>query len=466
MNSETPTVPTQNLKIKPDILNSHQRYREAVEQASFGVAKIDLGSEIDPIGDEEHLNAITTLAFVSLIHPEFANDLKARMAMAVNIGATDGVKRKSGEPYCTHPITVASLIAEVFKDLPQDERRIWYLTALLHDAIEEGPLKESLDSSYQTNWDIGEKNTENKPLSAIKRGVDALNKITPKRNLGDSVFYTMEQVIGEFDTCRYPEGFEYALYTRQIVLSNEPAVWAVSLLDKATNVMGRYSGEFVTGDPERVKMEKNFAKYIFLADAIEQRARESGHYKTLEPAIELFRQSINICIKTQNVDTQTIQTIRNDFANVYEESRRTGDKEIKEYVEKVLETPAEKAARKYAPNVPEEVQEAIDNGKPRAHFRQTRAVRFFNIGEGEGGIRELGYFEATREGKDVVNITGPVVLEELPKNGIVAVKYKKDEETVVGKTDFNLWVIVTKEDKDGNTTYYGFYKGKDLDNID
>ena len=57
-----------------------------------------------------------------------------RRAWAVGAAAHAGQSRKSGEPYITHPVAVASLLAEQKVDVET------LIAAILHDTIEDTPL--------------------------------------------------------------------------------------------------------------------------------------------------------------------------------------------------------------------------------------------------------------------------------------------------------------------------------------
>ena len=48
--------------------------------------------------------------------------------------AHDGVVRKTGEPYITHPVSVACILADLHMDVPT------ILAALLHDVVEDTPV--------------------------------------------------------------------------------------------------------------------------------------------------------------------------------------------------------------------------------------------------------------------------------------------------------------------------------------
>lgn len=68
-----------------------------------------------------------------------------RLARAFDFGrvAHDGQTRASGEPYFTHPIAVANILA----DMRLDEESI--ITALLHDTVEDCDVTlDTLDSEF------------------------------------------------------------------------------------------------------------------------------------------------------------------------------------------------------------------------------------------------------------------------------------------------------------------------------
>jgi guanosine-3',5'-bis(diphosphate) 3'-pyrophosphohydrolase len=67
----------------------------------------------------------------------------ARVQRAYEVGAAahDGQTRKSGEPYITHPLAVAGLLAEMGMDVET------LCAAILHDALEDTPLKRAVIES-------------------------------------------------------------------------------------------------------------------------------------------------------------------------------------------------------------------------------------------------------------------------------------------------------------------------------
>ena len=69
--------------------------------------------------------------------------LVLRRAWAVGVCAHEGQMRKSGEPYITHPVAVAKVLAELKVDLET------LVAAILHDTIEDTPLTgEELASEF------------------------------------------------------------------------------------------------------------------------------------------------------------------------------------------------------------------------------------------------------------------------------------------------------------------------------
>src|SRR3954447_26580636 len=68
-----------------------------------------------------------------VVHPKANADVIVR-AYEVAEAAHEGQTRKSGEPYVTHPLAVATIVAH----LGLDETTI--VAALLHDAVEDTPL--------------------------------------------------------------------------------------------------------------------------------------------------------------------------------------------------------------------------------------------------------------------------------------------------------------------------------------
>src|SRR5215475_1726325 len=79
------------------------------------------------------------------LHAYLADDQVARVRKAYRIGAHAhaGQTRKSGEPYITHPVAVAGILA----DLGMDVETI--VAAILHDTLEDTPLSRAeLESEF------------------------------------------------------------------------------------------------------------------------------------------------------------------------------------------------------------------------------------------------------------------------------------------------------------------------------
>ena len=61
--------------------------------------------------------------------------------------ARDGQRRRSGEAYVTHPLAVASILA----DMHMDHQSL--MAAMLHDVIEDtGIAKEALNAQFGETW--------------------------------------------------------------------------------------------------------------------------------------------------------------------------------------------------------------------------------------------------------------------------------------------------------------------------
>ena len=72
------------------------------------------------------------IAEVRLHHPTIKGDEMQR-AFETAAKAHEGQLRKSGEPYITHPVAVAKILAELGLD------RATIIAALLHDTVEDTP---------------------------------------------------------------------------------------------------------------------------------------------------------------------------------------------------------------------------------------------------------------------------------------------------------------------------------------
>ena len=96
-------------------------------------------------------------------HPEATAQIEEKIAAAYQAAkmAHEGQERKSGEPYITHPVAVAEILA----DIGLDHQTI--MAALLHDTVEDTKL--SLDTVKK---DFG------KEVAALVDGVTKLDKLT------------------------------------------------------------------------------------------------------------------------------------------------------------------------------------------------------------------------------------------------------------------------------------------------
>ena len=78
--------------------------------------------------------------------------MQLRRAWAVGAAAHEGQTRKSGEPYITHPVAVAKVLAEQRVDVET------LVAAILHDTIEDTPLtrQQLADEFGETvpNWSM------------------------------------------------------------------------------------------------------------------------------------------------------------------------------------------------------------------------------------------------------------------------------------------------------------------------
>src|SRR5215469_230372 len=96
------------------------------------------------------------------LHAYLADDQVARVRKAYLIGARAhaGQTRKSGEPYITHPVAVAGILA----DLGMDAETI--IAAILHDTLEDTPLSRAeLESEFGAT------------VTALVDGVTKLDKL-------------------------------------------------------------------------------------------------------------------------------------------------------------------------------------------------------------------------------------------------------------------------------------------------
>ena len=109
----------------------------------------------DPCPDEVALLASRLDAYLA---PEQVE--RVRRAYRVGAAAHHGQTRKSGEPYITHPLAVAGLLAEMGMDVET------LCAAILHDALEDTPLQRSVIEA-----EFGE------PVAELVDGVTKLDKL-------------------------------------------------------------------------------------------------------------------------------------------------------------------------------------------------------------------------------------------------------------------------------------------------
>ena len=109
----------------------------------------------DPCPDEI---ALLTTRLGAYLTPEQVQ--RVRRAYQVGAAAHHGQTRKSGEPYITHPLAVAGLLAEMGMDVET------LCAAILHDALEDTPLERSAIEA-----EFGE------PVAELVDGVTKLDKL-------------------------------------------------------------------------------------------------------------------------------------------------------------------------------------------------------------------------------------------------------------------------------------------------
>ncbi|MBU0766256.1 HD domain-containing protein [Patescibacteria group bacterium] len=197
---------------------------------------------------------------------------RVKMAFERGKEAHDGQKRKSGEPYFTHCIAVAHLLADMRADADT------IIAALLHDAVEDTSLTlEIIAKEFDHS------------VPALIDGVTKLDSSELKENP------TLEQ---ETETIR--KIFTY--------MQEDVRIMVIKLADRMHNMQ---TLRFL--DPERQKSlaEETLSVYVKIADRLSMRKfrdeLESLCIEILEP--DLFVQLIQLRKKNEKTNEKNIQNI-------------------------------------------------------------------------------------------------------------------------------------------------------------
>ena len=183
------------------------------------------------------------IAEVRLHHPGISTD-DIQRAFEVAENAHTGQQRKSGEPYITHPVAVAGILAELGLD------KATIIAALLHDTVEDTPY-----NLTQLKNDFGDE------VSSLVDGVTKLDKLT------------------------YGENAEAETVRKMVVaMSRDIRVLVVKLADRLHNAR---TWEFVAPESAQRKARETIDIYAPLAHRLGMNAvkweLEDLSFKALEP---------------------------------------------------------------------------------------------------------------------------------------------------------------------------------------
>ncbi|HLC76542.1 MAG TPA: HD domain-containing protein [Candidatus Peribacterales bacterium] len=169
-------------------------------------------------------------AFQSHIRYLGTEDQK-KIREAFELGATmhDGQLRKSGEPYFTHPIAVAHILADMGGDADT------IIAALLHDALEDTELSED---------EIEERFGKN-----VRRMIDALTK------LDDADLSERPTLTGQIETIR-------KLFT---FMQEDVRIMVIKLVDRLHNMQ---TVEFLPEEKRRALAQETQDVYVKIADRL------------------------------------------------------------------------------------------------------------------------------------------------------------------------------------------------------
>ena len=142
----------------PKTATNHQA-DSSKPDAKFGVGKTGLASlSTAPLLPADSEDSALSLLLNQYLKPQDVTLVREAYHFADQ--AHEGVMRKTGEPYITHPVSVACILADLHMDVPT------ILAALLHDVVE--------DTAITTN-DIKEK--FGAQVAGLVDGVTKLDKI-------------------------------------------------------------------------------------------------------------------------------------------------------------------------------------------------------------------------------------------------------------------------------------------------
>jgi GTP pyrophosphokinase len=216
------------------------------------------------------------IAEVRLHHPGISTD-DIQRAFEVAENAHTGQQRKSGEPYITHPVAVAGILAELGLD------KATIIAALLHDTVEDTPY-----NLTQLKNDFGDE------VSSLVDGVTKLDKLT------------------------YGENAEAETVRKMVVaMSRDIRVLVVKLADRLHNAR---TWEFVAPESAQRKARETIDIYAPLAHRLGMNAvkweLEDLSFKILEPKKydEIARLVAERNPMREKMTEEVIKTLTEDLA--------------------------------------------------------------------------------------------------------------------------------------------------------
>ena len=216
------------------------------------------------------------IAEVRLHHPAInAEDIQRAFLVAED--AHSGQQRKSGEPYITHPVAVAGILAELGLD------KATIIAALLHDTVEDTPY-----NLTQLKSDFGDE------VASLVDGVTKLDKLT------------------------YGENAEAETVRKMVVaMSRDIRVLVVKLADRLHNAR---TWEFVAPESAQRKARETIDIYAPLAHRLGMNAvkweLEDLSFKVLEPKKydEIARLVAERNPMREKMTEEVIKTLTEDLA--------------------------------------------------------------------------------------------------------------------------------------------------------
>lgn len=164
-----------------------------------------------------------------LSHLSSADQARVEKAFHMAQKAHEGQKRRSGEPYFTHPLAVAGILAALHADTET------IIAALLHDAIEDTPVTlEDIDKAFNGN---------------VRTLIDGVTKLS-KADIGEKP--TLDEQI---ETLR-------KMFT---LMEQDIRIMVIKLVDRLHNMQ---TAEFLPPARQKTLAEETMDVYVKIADRL------------------------------------------------------------------------------------------------------------------------------------------------------------------------------------------------------